>query len=451
MRRTMTAAITGLGLALLAACGTTTADGDSGTDVVEAVEATEVVEASLTFEGLPAAAPAAVPLTVTVLAKDTGGSPAQGAVLAAAVTRGGGRLSSATATTGTDGRATFTWTPGPAPVLQRLELTWNDVAATASLDATVATPGAPTAFGDVDAFLSTNGISGSTEDLAFTPDGTHLVLGVPGGLIQLDKDGNGATMALTGDPLGWALGLAYDADGVLWAADANGKALRRIDAAGNVTTIADGTTEPALKYPNDLAVGPGGLIILADSCLGKVLVYKPDGTLVSEKAFDPATEGGANGVAVDPAGDALWVTTENTALLCADGTDFEAVNGGLYRFALDAEGHLGDRTDVAPGLANFVDGATFDAEGNLYVMVDRVADGILLTESALLVRPAEGGDLRRFLVTTDKAMANAAFGPAAFGTQTMYLALIAIPLAVPQEARGVVKVDVGIAGGEWGP
>ena len=75
--------------------------------------------------------------------------------------------------------------------------------------------------------------------------------------------------------------------------------------AGVVTTIAGGATAFPLKYPNDLTVGPGGRIILADSCLGKVLVFDPDGTLVSEAAFDMATEGGANGVAVDPAGEGV--------------------------------------------------------------------------------------------------------------------------------------------------
>jgi len=449
MRRTMAAVTTGLGLALLAGCSSTAANDDSGRDAVDVAEALDgtPAQATLAVEGLPATAPAGVPLTVTVTARDAAGSPAQGATIGATVTRGGGRLAAATAVTGADGRATFTWTPGPAPVLQRLSLAWNDVVAAASLDATLSTPVAPAPFGDVNAFLSGNGVSGSTEDLVFTPDGTHLVLGVPGGLIQMDTTGNATTMALTGDALGWTLGLAYDAEGVLWGADANGKALRRIDTEGKVTTIAGGTTAFPLKYPNDITVGPGGRIILADSCLGKVLVFNPDGSLVSSATFDMATEGGANGVAVDPAGDALWVTTENTSLLCTDGSDFAAVNGGLYRFALAPDGTLGERTDVAPGLANYADGVTFDAEGNLYVMVDRLnPDDFTLTESAVLVRPAEGGDLRRFLVTTDKAMANAAFGPAAFGQQTMYLALIAMPLVLAPEARGVVRIDVGIGG-----
>ncbi len=423
-----------LGLAMAAGCG---GDGDDG----------EEGPGTLAVQGLPATAPCGQALALAVLAADAEGRPRAGVEVQATVQRGGGTLPAVAATTGSDGIATFQWTVGAAPVLQRVALSAGEATATATLEGTLATPWQPRPFGDVDGYLSSQGIDGSTEDLAFAPGGTRLVMGVPGGLVEVDAQGQASTRALSGDAMGWALGLACDADGVLWAADANGKALRRVDAAGKVTSIAGGEGQVQLAYPNDLAVAPGGFVVLADSCLGKVLVFRKDGTLVSEKAFDKATEGGANGVAVDPSGNALWVTTENTSLLCGDGTDPLAANGGLYRFDLGADGALGARTDVAPGMAHYADGATFDAEGNLYVMADVLdTENLSLAESTVWVRPAEGGDLRRFLTATERVLANAAFGTGAFGANTMYLSLVAIPLVVDPSMRGVMAFDVGIAG-----
>lgn len=425
------------------ALDTETADDTGGETPVADVAA----ERSLKVEGLPASAPAGAPVTVTVLARDPAGKPAPGASIAASVTRGGGHLDAAVATTDAGGHATFSFTLGPAPVLQRVSLDWDGVTTNASLDATIASPQAPGPFGDINGYLSDRKIEGSTEDLAFTPDGRHLVLGVPGALIQVEPSGDASTLSLTGDALGWVLGLAYDSNGVLWGADANGKALRRIDPSGNVTTIAGGPTATPLKYPNDVAIAPGGRIVLADSCLGQVLVFSPDGQVLGRAQFDARTEGGPNGVAIDPAGNALWVTTENTQFLCLDDSDFNTANGGLYRFDLGTDGTLGPRTDVAPGFGHYADGVTFDAEGNLYVLVDRMNTQELgLADSTLWVLPAEGGDLRAFLTTTDRIMANAAFGTTPFDQDSLYLSLIAMPLVVEPEQRGVLRTSVGIRG-----
>ena len=261
---TRTAMVAMLGLAMAAGCGGDGDDGDAG-------------PGTLAVQGLPATAACGQALALAVLAADAEGRSRAGVEVQATVQRGGGTLLAESATTGSDGIATFQWTVGTAPVLQRVALSAGQATATATLDGTLATPWQARAFGDVDGYLSSQGIDGSTEDLAFAPGGARLVMGVPGGLVEVDAQGQAATMALSGDRLGWALGLAYDADGILWAADANGKALRRVDAAGNVTTIAGGEGQAALEYPNDLAVAPGGFVVLADSCLGKVLVFRKIG------------------------------------------------------------------------------------------------------------------------------------------------------------------------------
>ena len=122
------------------------------------------------------------------------------------------------------------------------------------------------------------------------------------------------------------------------------------------------------------------------------------------------------------------------------------VERAAAQVALAADGTLGARTAVKADLAHYADGITFDADGNLYVMVDRMDDseGFALGESAVEVLPAGGSALRPFLRATDRALANAVFGSAAFGKGTMYLALVAIPLLVDPSMRGVMRFDVGI-------
>jgi gluconolactonase len=391
-------------------------------------------------------APAGSTVSVVVQARDAYGQGVPGASVTALVTKGGGAVATARVVADATGHASFDWILGVAPVAQELALAWGSVVLPVAVDATRDSPLAPGDFGDVDGFLSAQSVDGSTEDLAFAPDGLALVLGVPGGLVELDATGQASTVALTGDPLGWVLGLAYDADGVLWGADANGKALVRVGTDGVVAKVAAQAGDGGFGYPNDLAVLPGGFVAVADTCLGKVLVFRPDGTKVSEGVFDTKTEGGANGLAVDPAGAALWVTTENAALLCGDGADPATMNGGLYRFALAADGTLGARTTVKAGLAHYADGITFDAEGNLFVMVDRMAEDYTLAESAVEVLPAGGSALRPFLRATDRALANGAFGTDAFGKTTLYVALVAIPLLVDPAMRGVMRIDAGIGG-----
>ncbi|MBP7126924.1 exo-alpha-sialidase [Myxococcota bacterium] len=404
---------------------------------------------------VPKEAPAGSPVDLRLEVRDAAGQPWAGADVRLRVIRGGGRLERDRLETDGNGSATIRWTLGPVPVPQRLGVAAGTWTAVAEIDAVPGNPpDEPLPFGDVDAFLQGAGIEGSTEDLAFSPDGTRLVLGVPRGLVELDARGNASTVALSGDAIGWPLGLAFDADGTLWAADADGKALRRIDPDGRVTTIAGGPGQAPLQYPNDLAILPDGAIALADTCLGRLLVFDRDGTLRSEATFTAAGEGGPNGIAVDPRLDALWVTTENSSILCANGTDPLAPVGGLFRVDLKPDGTLGDRTPVAPAAAHFLDGLAFDREGNLYVLGDRMPDGALgLEASSLWVRPAGGGPLREFLRTNDRVMANPAFGTGEFGTGTLYLSLLAMPLVVDPSARGVQRIDTGIGGGPdaWRP
>jgi len=409
--------------------------------------------AGLAVTGAPASVPAGSLLDLRVVVRDEDGRPVPGAEVRARVLRGGGRLEQDLLRTDGQGEAAVQWRLGPVPVPQRLGLASGVLVAVAEVDATPRDPPEePLPFGDIDAFLEQAGVEGSTEDLAFSPDGTRLVLGVPGGLVEMDPQGQASTRSLFGDALGWPLGLAFDGDGTLWAADAIGRALRRIDPDGRVATIAGG--DDTLRYPNDLAILPDGAIALADTCLGEVRVFERDGRLRSRIAFAAATEGGPNGLAVDPRGHALWVTTENTSILCLDGTDPLAPVGGLFRVEIGADGTAGSRTGEALSVAHFLDGLAFDREGNLHLLGDRMPEGSLGLEASLhWVRPAGGGDLRLFARTTDRVMANPAFGTGAFGDRTLFLSLLAMPMVVDPSARGVQPVETGLGGSAlaWRP
>ena len=354
---------------------------------------------------------------------------------------GGGSLTTVDATH-------TTWTLGKAPVVNAVQ--GCDAAGNCtppiwqgSIRATLAKPYATESFGDVNEFLTAQNNTGSTEDCAFAANG-KLTMGVPGGLIQLGPDGKSSALKLTGDPLVAPLGLFYDPAGTLWVADSKGPALRSVSPAGEVTTVVTSDGTQNLAMPNDVATIDGKNVYFTDSCLGEVL-FVQNGKVIDVAKFDLVTEGGGNGVAIDPDGKSLWVTTENTGLLCGSkGVGVEAPISGLYRFELTPTG-FGKRTAIAVNQGLFGDGLTFDAEGNLYVIFDQEAN-FALTESTVWVLAKGDTQLVKFLTATDRVFANPVFGKGAFGETQLYLALLAVPAFTDPSARGLMRFDIGIKG-----
>lgn len=387
---------------------------------------------------------------------------AHGETSLCAQVRGGGTVTPAQWTTTTDAAKDLTWTLGPAPLAAVLEVgvcadgsvgSLTPLASIA-LQPQVQQPVDGIDFGGVDARLEAQGIVGSTEDLAFSRDGAVLVLGVPGGLQRLTPDGKGEAIPLSGDALVAPLGVAFDRSDRLWVCDGKGKALRRVDfakgvttGAGVVTTVLDSDEGAPLGAPNHLAALPGGDVAFSDPCLGKMMrVGGSSGAVLDRQTFDLPTEGGPNGIALSPDGKALFVTTENTALLCnqAAKVKVDANIAGLYRVELDSGG-FGARTAIATGFGLFGDGLTFDVEGNLYVTLDRV-ENFKLKESAIEVLPAGGKTLLPFARSTTHVFANVQHGHGSFGVTKLYAALLAVPPFTDEAARGVVAIEVGVPG-----
>lgn len=420
-----------LGLLGFAACS----DGDAGPTLVLSV-ASEVPTT--------AAAGSTVPLVLS--ARDPGGAAVAGVAVDAVIALGGGSVAPERTVTDAAGRASFAWTIGAAPVENELVATADGASVAVALDATLATPYEPVPFGDVNAFLAAAGLAGSTEDLEFTPDGEHLLLGVPGALVSLDTAGNATLVPTSGEPLVNPLGLAFDRDGNLWIADSGANALLRMSPSGEIVKAltSDGTQD--LVGPNYVAVGPDGRIFLSDPCIGELIRFDPvRGVADAVLSFDLPTEGGPNGFAFDPTGERLWVATENTGLLC--GHPFVGITdpiASLFAIEVDDAG-FGPVETVAADFALFGDGAAFDAEGNLYVIFDTQKD-FMLEESAIWVLPAGAAQLERLASVRGRVLANLAFGTPAFGSGELYIALLAVPPFTPPTARGAERLSVGIPG-----
>lgn len=410
------------------------------------------VPASLSVEGLPEAPQAGgreVP-GLAVVARDGHGAPLAGVDVAVTVTAGGGSAAVKSVTTDAEGRAAIPWTLGPMPVRQGLNLAAEPAPAVlAELDVDTAADLAPEPFGDLDAVALAHGLEGSTEDLAFGPDG-RLVMGVPGGLVAVDADGRASVVETHGDPLVKPLGLAYDARGDLWIADVDAEALVRVEPDGRATTIATDDGEAPFAGPNDVAVGRDRVYV-SDPCAGRVSAFDLDGNPVGRVSFPPAT-GGPNGLVVGPDG-ALWATTGNTVLFCPrPGVGLTDPVAALYwvpRGTADGA-ELGTPEPIATQVATFGDGLAFDAEGNLFALFDRATEAPSVT-SIVFVLPRGGTELRPALTARGRVWANLAFGQGAFGAHTLYLALLQVPLLTEPELRGAERVELGLAGAPLPP
>ena len=123
--------------------------------------------------------------------------------------------------------------------------------------------------------------------------------------------------------------LAVGPGGDVFVADPLNRAVRRIDAAGNVSTYAgtlgqtgsaDGPIATArLTYPTSVAFAPDGALIVADN--GSIRRVSPDGSSVST-LFAPTGATSAGYVAVDPDG-SIYFGGSRSAL----------ISHGLFRLA----------------------------------------------------------------------------------------------------------------------
>lgn len=287
----------------------------------------------------------------------------------------------------------------------------------------------------------------------------------------------------TGSDLARPESVVAQRDGTLWASDAR----------GGVTRIAPDGSQRFLDgwggEPNGLALAPDGALVTANIALGKVQRMTMDGvTSTLFEQVDGLRLTAANFVFYDAAG-RLWITcltredtwwpaaaaprpdgfivlvdergprvvadgiyATNEARLDADGRHLyvaETMKARILRFPVAADGSLGEREvfgpDPLPGAAAFVDGFTFDAEGNLWVTnVVRNGLGVLTPQGEwhVVVEDPNEAALAEFLAqqaagtVTPEHMGAAASPRFAFPTsvafggpdlRTVYIGSLAMP------------------------
>ncbi len=122
-------------------------------------------------------------------------------------------------------------------------------------------------------------------------DRSGLITTVAGtGVAGFSGDGAAATSAQLNAPYG----VATDLIGNLYIADLGNSRIRRVDANGNITTIAGGGTlvpggtnegaaaaKIALKSPRNIVVDDSGIIYFSDFALHRVFAIATDGTLTT--------------------------------------------------------------------------------------------------------------------------------------------------------------------------
>ena len=126
------------------------------------------------------------------------------------------------------------------------------------------------------------------------------------GISGYTGDGDPATEARIGSPVA----ISIDHDGTIYFADAPQHVVRRVDAKGNIATIAgtgeqgyspDGTpaVQVALDRPGGIALADDGTVYFSDSNNNRVRKITRDGTLETVAGGDKAGDAGDGGLATE--------------------------------------------------------------------------------------------------------------------------------------------------------
>ena len=205
-------------------------------------------------------------------------------------------------------------------------------------------------------------------------DGTLWISDQRAMVMRIDPDGR---QTLVGAPGRLPNGLAFDQQGYLWVADIGAGCILRLARDGRIDRVYESFVGGSLMAANFVYIDALGRLWATLSTRieprGKaVQTPTPDGTLLrfEDGVFREMAKGFhfTNEIRIDAAGKHLYVA--------------ETAIGGLTRFALAADGTLGEREAFGPRplVANCkVDGITFDAEGNLWV-TDPLNNAIIIVK-----------------------------------------------------------------------
>lgn len=236
-----------------------------------------------------------------------------------------------------------------------------------------------------------------------------LLTNIPGNTIYRYVPGGAVTTFLT--PSGNANGLAQESGGTVLAAEHGGRRIARITGT-TVTAVAERFEGKLLNSPNDVISASDGTIYFTDPPYGLgnrpaeldfngVFRVSPAGTVTAE--FRSPLTNRPNGIALSPDGKTLYVAF--------------TIDGAVQKFAIMANGALGPPT-LAAQTAGGADGMAVDAAGNLFVTSNNgievfAPDGTKWGEIAVPPKPTTskptncafgGTDRRTLLITTPQAL-----------------------------------------------
>jgi sugar lactone lactonase YvrE len=222
-------------------------------------------------------------------------------------------------------------------------------------------------------------LAGGNVSLSVSPNGTGpfsyqwLLNGtnLPNNLITTVAGNGNAAYAGDGGAaanaaLNYPCGLAFDAIGNLYIADAHNHRIRKVGTNGIITTVAgnghatyvgDGqaATNASLNYPWDLALDSAGNLYIDDTFNNRLRKVGTNGIIstVNVSLSDPY------GVVVDAAG-SLYISDSSPQCVVKVGTNASTstVAGG---------GAGGDGGPATSASLNYVSQLNFDAAGNLYI------------------------------------------------------------------------------------
>ncbi len=269
--------------------------------------------------------------------------------------------------------------------------------------------------------------------------------------------------------------MAVDGTGNIFIADRNNRRIRKVDAAGVITTVAgDGTCcfggdgGPAavaqLRSPEGVAVDGAGNLFIADTGNNRIRKVDAAGvitTVAGDGTDDFGGDGGPaaaaqlrspEGVAVDGAGNLYIADTFNYRIRKVDAAGVIATVAGD-----GPEGFVGDGGAATAARLLFPEGVAADGAGNLFI-ADRRNNRIRKVDAAGVVATAAGDGTRGFGGDGGPATAAQLFFPtgvAADGAGNLFIADTSNHRIRKVDAAGVITTAAGDGtygfGGDAGP
>ena len=210
-------------------------------------------------------------------------------------------------------------------------------------------------------------------------------------------DGGAATDAQLDEPHA----VAVDPAGNVFIADTGNRTVRKVDAAGIITTVA-GTgprgrgrvtgvgTEVRMSRPRALAIDPSGEVYIADQWANRILRLDTDGTIAVVVGLGRREFFFPGDIAVDAEGNAYVVFRSMHTVLRVEPSGLVVPFAGSGRYGFSGDGGPAVNARLA-----FPTGVATDDRGNVYI-ADNSNHRIRMVDREGMIETIAGTDARGF-------------------------------------------------------